>query len=78
MTVFEKLAIKIEEDLGYQVENFERTYAGIHERSRGAFTWTCKRKVSGVIIGSTSTATELLKQDKLVLIGGSSSQIEIS
>jgi hypothetical protein len=78
MTVFEKLAIKIKADLGFSVENFERTYAGIHERSRGAFVWTCKRKVSGVIIGSTSTATELLKKDKLVYIGGSTVQIEIS
>lgn len=77
MTVFEKLAIKIEKDLGYKLINFERSYAGIHERSRGAFVWTANRSPSSGTVGSTTSATELLKKDKLEIVGGPSIQIEI-
>ncbi len=35
-SIFEKLAIRIKKELGYDLENFKRTYAGIHMRGSGA------------------------------------------
>jgi len=59
-TVFKKLAEKIKEELGLEVEKLQRTYAGRHMKSNGAFVWfgwlnNHKR------IGSTYPATELIK-----------------
>jgi hypothetical protein len=65
MTTFEKLAVKIEEDLGLKITNLKRTYAGLHQRSSGAFVWTAECVESKEDIGSTITASDLLKRDKI-------------
>ena len=70
MTTFEKLAIKIEKDTGLVLTNFVRTYAGNNQRSQGAFVWTAWGKSE--LYGSGEPATELLKKDKLEVIGYSS------
>jgi len=70
LTTFDRLAIKINEDTGYQLEGFRRLYHGIHQRSSGAFVWTAKIKDGVIEFGSTVSATELLKQPKIGLIGG--------
>ena len=77
MTTFEKLAIKIEEDLDIKVKNLKRSYAGIHEKGRGAFVWSADTNPFIGTVGSTLSATELLKKDKLEIIGGRTIQIEI-
>lgn len=65
MTTFEKLAVKIEKDLGLKITNLKRTYAGLHQRSSGAFVWTAECVESKEDIGSTITASDLLKRDKI-------------
>ena len=62
MTTFEKLSVRIKKDLGYDLVNFERTYAGIHQRGSGAFVWTAQCKGSLMQISSCTTATHLLLQ----------------
>ena len=76
MTTFDKLSIKIENDLGIRTENFYRTYAGIHEKSRGTFVWSANKVPFSGTIGSSYTATELLKKDKLEIVGEFVSQIQ--
>ncbi len=63
MTKFEKLALKIEKDLGLKAENFKRAYVGKHQKSSGAFVWFACLKCG--TIGSCYSATELLKKNKL-------------
>jgi|TARA_R110000851_G_scaffold281736_1_gene435217 hypothetical protein len=65
MKTFEKLAVKIEKDLGIKLTNIKRTYAGLHQKSSGAFVWTAECVESKDDIGSTVTASELLKRDKI-------------
>ena len=65
MITFEKLAVKIRKDLGLKLTNFKRTYAGLHQRSSGAFIWTAECVDSKDDIGSTITASELLKREKI-------------
>ena len=67
MTIFEKLVVKIKKDLNLDVEDFRRTYSGIHQRSRGAFVWVATDKETNRTVASCSSATELLKEDKLEL-----------
>ena len=62
MTTFERLAKRINKDIGYELVDFKRTYAGIHMRGSGAFVWTATIKDSNAEISSTVTATELLKR----------------
>lgn len=65
-TTFEKLSEKIKLDLGREVINFRRCYAGHHQRSGGAFVWDATDKVTGHSVGSTFPATELLKSKTLI------------
>ena len=62
MKTFDKLAIRIKKDLGYDLINFKRTYVGIHQRGSGAFVWTAQCKESLMQISSCTTATELVNQ----------------
>ena len=62
MTTFEKLAKRIKEDIGYNLIDFRRTYAGIHMRGSGAHVWIARIKETNTDISSTKTATELLKK----------------
>jgi hypothetical protein len=62
MKTFEKLAKRLKKDIGYDLVDFKRTYAGIHMRGSGAFVWTAKIKGTNNLISSTITATELLQK----------------
>jgi len=62
MRTFEKLAKRIKEDMGIELVDFYRTYAGINMKSSGAFVWAAKIKGSNKEVSSTVTATELLKR----------------
>lgn len=62
MTTFERLAKRLKKDIGYDLVDFRRTYAGIHMRGSGAFVWVSKIKGTNTEISSTVTATELLKK----------------
>lgn len=58
-TKFERLKERIKKDTGIELNNFKRTYVGIHERCSGAFVWVANN--GNQLIGSTETATNLLK-----------------
>lgn len=67
MKVFEKLALRIKKDLGFELVNFHRTYAGFHQRSNGGFVWVAEFKDSNSDTGSCWSATKLLKsKNKLI------------
>jgi hypothetical protein len=66
MSTFKRLAKKIKQDTGFDVTELERTYTGIHQQSHGAFVW--RGIYNGHTCGSTVTATELLKQDKITVM----------
>ena len=68
LSTFEKLRIKILNDLNLDCENFKRTYAGRNMQSSGAFVWSCTIKNNTCEYGSSISATELLKKEKLILI----------
>lgn len=71
MKIFDKLKVRIEKELGLNLINFQRTYAGKHERFAGAFLWMAEEVDSALIYGSCETATNLLKKcEKLEVIEG--------
>ena len=77
MTTFEKLAEKIKTDLGYNVENIKRTYAGINMKSSGAFTWCGNEVGSFREIGGCCPAKETLERYKLESIHHRGGRTEI-
>lgn len=70
MTVFEKLVIKIKEDLNTDVENMHRTYVGHQQKTSGAFVWRCNIVGLNYEYGSGISASELLRSEKLTLQKG--------
>lgn len=65
MKTFEKLAKRIERDTGLKLIKFRRTYAGFHQRSAGNWVWAAYDADNEANdIGSTETATELLRSKK--------------
>jgi len=74
MKTFDKLRNKIKNDLDIDLLEFRRMYVGHWQRSAGAFVWCAivDRRKDGSInhydIGSTFSATELLKQKKPLII----------
>lgn len=79
MTTFEKLIIKIKEDIGLDVEDLRRTYSGIHMKSTGSFCWRGKLVGSKIEVGGCTPASELLKSKKLIKEKGFGfGEIEIS
>lgn len=81
MGTFDKLAIKIQDDLGLIVDrtSLKRTYAGINMRSAGAFLWKCKLLNNpSVVVGSCERATDLVNsKNKLVAEFNEWNEIEI-
>lgn len=72
MTVVERLCKKIERDIGIKCVpcTFRRTYAGYWQRRAGGFVWEMSAKGLSYEIGSTQSATELVKSNcKLELQG---------
>lgn len=64
MTTFERLAQRLKNNLGLDVDvsSFKRTYASKWMKSDGAFVWTCKLKNNSITeVGSSETATNLIK-----------------
>lgn len=66
-STFQKLADKIKNDLEIEAINFVRHYPGHHQRSGGAFVWSAGGKNRICSIGSSFSATELLKSKSLIL-----------
>lgn len=62
MKLFEKLQIKIKEQLNLDLCNFQRCYQGFHQRSIGGWSWEA-RENGGSTYGSVYTARELLNKD---------------
>jgi hypothetical protein len=77
MTTFEKLAKKIKNDLGIDVENISRTYAGNYMKGSGAFVWCGNEVGRNNDIGGCDTATETLKKDKLETLYHGTGRLEI-
>ena len=80
MTIFEKLAKRINEELNIEVKtsSLHRTYAGYWLRSAGAFVW--EGEVLGfptLKIGSCESATALLKAEKIKIVEEHFNEIEI-
>lgn len=66
MSTFDRLRAKIKKDTGLNVTNFKRTYASVQQQGSGAFVWTAEMGCESC--GSTVSASELLKQDKIELM----------
>jgi hypothetical protein len=64
MTTFDKLKIRVKKDLNIDLENFERLYVGHWQRSQGAWVWMANYKGSTECVGSTESATDLIKSEK--------------
>lgn len=67
MTTFEKLAKRIKKDCDIELEAFERLYVGHWQRSNGAWVWIAYRKGTPFGIGSSWSATDLLKSKKPIV-----------
>lgn len=65
LSTFEKLSIKIKNDLGYDVVNLKRTYVGRNMKASGAQVWMGRMKDSLMEIGGYTPASELLKAKTL-------------
>lgn len=70
---FERLRIKLLDELGIDSGDYKRMYAGKLEKGAGAYLWTARRvfdgQLSSVAFGSCHTATELVNtKNKLVII----------
>ena len=73
-----RLAIKIRNDTKYFVfPVIERTYAGKHMRSAGAFLWTMRIDQYPSEIGSCYTVKELLETNKRLYISTSWNDLEL-
>lgn len=80
MTIFEKLAKRIEKELNIKVDtsSLRRTYAGYWQRESGAFSWEgCVYGYPLLRIGSCESATTLLKARKIGIVGEHFNEIEI-
>lgn len=66
-SIFQQLAEKVKKDLDIELINLKRTYAGHWQRSSGAFVWFGTDKSNGHDLGSSFSATYLLKSKKLIL-----------
>lgn len=72
MTKWQKLRKRLKEELNIETEDiFDRTYAGRHQRSMGAFVWTTLKKGCPIgCIGSRWSMTNLLKAKYLCAVTG--------
>ncbi len=71
-TLSQRLAKKIEKDLGMQCDpsTFTRTYAGSWQKSAGAWLWTMQIKGTPFDVGSCEPASECVKaKNKLSILG---------
>jgi hypothetical protein len=69
LTTFERLAKRIKKDLGIDLINFRRTYAGHHQKSAGNWIWGAYNAENAADdIGSCYSATELLKSKKKLIL----------
>ena len=74
MTIFEKLAIRLKKDLDITCKNYRRMYVGYWQRSSGAFVWCATidrdkdEHTPHFDIGSTFSATDLLKESNPLII----------
>jgi len=67
--MFERLRLRIQKDLGLELTNFRRTYAGRHMKSSGAFVWTAQDIKSNCTYGSGENATNLVnRSEKLGIV----------
>ena len=64
MTIAERLSNKIKRDIGIECVpcTFKRTYAGYWQKRAGAFIWVMNVKGFSYEIGSTQSASELLRR----------------
>lgn len=67
--MFERLRQKIKQDLGLELTNFRKTFAGKHQKSSGAFVWTATDLKKNHTYGSSETATALVNRaEKLGIV----------
>jgi hypothetical protein len=78
MTTFEKLALRIKNDLNREIENVRRVHSGRNMKASGANSWISNEVGCTIEIGSQHTATDLLKAKKIYLTKGwSEGQYEV-
>jgi len=82
VTVFDQLKKRVRDELGYDIVDIQRTYAGRHLKSAGAFVWFGWPMINGVRcthkrIGSSWPASELIKKKYQLVIDDSWGDIEI-
>ncbi len=69
-TKFERLAERIRTELGLDLIEFRRSYAGIHMKGSGAPTWRARFRESAAEVNSDQPASELLQCQTLEWIDG--------
>lgn len=71
-SIFEILSIKIYCDLNLIASDFRRNYPGYWGRKRGVWSWVAtvyeNGNSTGTDIGSTFTASQLIKCDRLTIL----------
>jgi len=60
--MFDRLKKRIKRDLGLELSNFRRTYAGKHQKGSGAFVWTASDLKTDKTYGSGESATTLVNR----------------
>lgn len=76
MTVFERLQQKIKNQHGIDTYDFKRLRPGNWMRLDGAFVWEAKTTKAWTI-GSTWTATELLKSPNTIIVENPFGELEV-
>ena len=80
MNVRERLAYRLREEFNLNVsaEDFQRTYAGVHMRSGGAFLWMFTNpKISGVVGGCEPASKYVVKKNRLKIQKNKWNEIEV-
>ena len=80
MKIKEKLAQRLRKEFNLNVsaDDFQRTYAGVHMRSGGAFLWMFTNpKISGTVGGCEPASKYIVKKNKLKLKKNNWNEIEV-
>lgn len=81
MTVFNRLKKRIRDEIGYDIADIQRTYAGQNLKSAGAFVWFGWVVINGERtykrIGSSWPASELIKKKYRLVIDDSWGDLDI-
>jgi hypothetical protein len=76
LKLFDRLRKELDMDIPEDA-TVRRTYAGVHQKGSGAWTWFLLSKTRSIDIGSCYPVTRLLKSNKLSKLTDSSRMTQI-